>query len=94
MESQVNKIIDGNVIIPKIPAWSFIFGVVTACTAAFFSLSIRVTHTEKNIETLQRDVKENSEALKKNKETYTHILSELKDINSVLQLKQDKKFLE
>jgi chromosome segregation ATPase len=94
MEKQINKIIEGNVIIPKVPAWTFILGVVAACVTAFFSLSNRVTHVEKDITNLTVQIKENKNDIKENKNTYKEILSELKDINTALNLKQDKKFIE
>ena len=94
MEKEVNKIITGNVIIPKVPAWTFIGGVVLAGIAAYVTLKIQVAHVEKDVYILQKEVSKNEISIKENDKTYKDILTELKDINAVLKLKQDKKFIE
>jgi len=92
--AELSRILDGNVIIPKMPAWTFLFGVITAVVVSYITLRVQMAHFDKDIATLRRDTDKNETSIKENNEIYKEIKKELQDINTTLKLKQDKKFVE
>ena len=94
MATENNNIITRNVIIPRTTAWAFLGTVVLAVITAYVTLKIQIAHLEKDVSIVQRDIVDMRQTIKENSDNYKSILQELRDINTALQLKQDRKFVE